>query len=123
MRWCPQLLYNVLYSMLFLCLPLTFLYLDHILFPLLDSECVVVSDSDPDPTYWIQSLEFDLQTLEKGKDVTEKIINASQIVLKMHFKVQGLQCISNTQSLQCNLMPDGALSIQIHHTGTCIWYD
>ena len=70
--------------------------------PFLDSECVVVSDSDPDPKYWIQSLdllEFDLQTLQKGMDVTGNVINAAQMVLKLQFNVQGLQSTTSTQSL------------------------
>ena len=70
--------------------------------PFLDSERVVVSDSDPDPKYWIQSLdllEFDLQTLQKGLDVTGNVINAAQMVLKLQFNVQGLQSTTSTQSL------------------------
>ena len=82
----------------------------------------MVSDSYPDPIYWIQSLdlfEVDLKTLENGRDVTENIINASQTVLKMQFKVQGFQRISETQSSQCKSMSDA--SIQIHHTGIYIY--
>ena len=59
-----------------------------------DSEYVVVSDSDPDPNYWIQRLdlfEFDLRTLQKGMDVTGNIIKAAQMVLRLQFQVQGLQ--------------------------------
>ena len=80
-----------------------------------DSEYVVVSDSDPDPNYWIQRLdlfEFDLQTLQKGMDVTGNIIKAAQMVLRLQFQVQGLQSTTHSQSLLGNSMPDGVFSIQ-----------
>ena len=93
---------------------------DHLCSPCPDSECVVVSDSDPDPNFWIQKLdlfEFDLKTLQKGMDITGNIVNAAQMVLKLQFEVQGLQSTTRSQSLLCNSVPHGVFSIQILYTG------
>ena len=88
---------------------------------ILDKECVIVSDSDPDPVYWIQKLglcEYDLHCLEELMDVTENVMNASQMVLKSQFKeIGGLLTIAHAQSLLCDKTPEDVLCVQILHTG------
>ena len=82
---------------------------------------MVVSDSDPDPVYWIQKLDLydsDLHCLEELMDVTENVMNASQMVLKSQFKeIGGLLTIAHAQSLLCDKTPEDVLCVQILHTG------
>ena len=82
-----------------------------------------MSDTDPDPDYWIKELDLydlDLQCLRDGKDLSENLINAAQVVLKTQFKVEGFLSTAKSQSLKYTSLSEGALCVQILYTGIII---
>ena len=87
---------------------------------LLSADCIVVSDTDPDPDYWIKELDLfdlDLQCLRDGKDLSENVINAAQVVLKTQFKVEGFLATAKSQSLKYSSLSESVLCVQILYTG------
>ena len=89
-------------------------------YDLSDSEYVYVSDSDPDPTWWIKDLELykcDEESLQPGMELTENVINAAQKVLKQQFNIGGCQNTALPQSLKFVTESADKLCFQILHTG------
>lgn len=89
-----------------------------------DDEAVYVSDSDPDPmvNWWIKALglyESDKEVLLSQSELTDSIVNATQVLLSTQFPaIGGFQNTLLGNKLQFKPVSRETSSIQIHHTGT-----
>ena len=86
-----------------------------------------MSDNDPDPDlhWWIKALmlyEDDKEILLGDKEVTDGIINAAQSLLSVQFQhIAGFQDTILGHNLNFKSVDPNVSSVQILHTGTCIY--
>ena len=73
-----------------------------------------------DDGWWIEDLNLkteDYYCLCNGLHISDRIVNASQLLMKQQFKVRGLQNTLLGENLSFKLVSDASV-VQILHTGT-----